>query len=72
MNEETRDCYICYGTGRLDKYAEDCETVIGQEPCYNCEGSGKVEDVCHCSSWCACECTCGYDDGNGNTCTCWE
>lgn len=69
---KTRDCFNCYGDGKVETYGEDDETVVGEEDCYLCKGSGKVEDVCYCSAFCACECACGYDDGNGNECHCWD
>jgi len=68
---ETRDCFICHGSGKIDKYGDDDVTVIGKEDCYQCEGSGELEDMCYCGAWCVCECICdyfSYDEG----CHCYD
>ena len=65
-----RPCFVCYGEGTIDEYDDDDETVIGKEDCYQCEGTGEVEDVCYCHAFCSCECICGaWDD---RRCDCWE
>lgn len=59
--KDKRPCFTCYG----DKWEQiEFDNGFGLiEPCHTCEGSGEVEEGCHCSAYCSCECLCGswYD-----------
>lgn len=51
-----RSCYSCHGVGKI--IYEDEE-----EDCLTCNGTGKVEDGCHCYAREPFECCCGgWDD----------
>lgn len=54
-----RDCFDC----------KDSD-IDNESVCTTCNGTGEMEDVCHCSAPCACECICGYWDYED--CACWE
>lgn len=66
-----RTCFDCNGDKMIeDPYQVDgifyCEEDLISgvvEPCYTCEGTGEVDDVCYCSAFCSCECCCGAWDG---------
>ncbi len=69
-----RGCFNSYchkgkETEWIDDGTDEGKTVVTEEDCHICDGSGEVEDYCYCSALCSCECCCGaWDD---TECMCW-
>ena len=68
-----RECFNSYcHKGKVTEWigggTDEGKTVVTEEDCNTCEGSGEVGDYCYCSDRCSCEC-CGawYD----TECMCW-
>lgn len=57
-----RPCFNTYcENGKEVEYLDDNTTIVTDEDCHICHGTGEVEDYCFCASTNEFECSCGWD-----------
>lgn len=68
--EGMRPCYNlhCRNGKFVQPSDDDDEGTLTDEDCYTCNGTGFVEEGCHCAARCSCECLCGAWDGSDCHC----
>ena len=59
-----RPCFnTCCENGKEVEYLDDNTTIVTDEDCHICHGTGEVEDYCYCFAFEPNECICGaWDD----------